>query len=190
MTEEEKEERDEKKKREEFKTEMKEFVKEFPDLEVEKTERDVDLGDGQIYHSLFYLINKVDGVGDIELFIRNKEHLESFRQILSMDFLLFDDFLGIRKEKEIEVYLNPINVPYRVLNIEAGETKTIFDVKLNYLKNELDIKVQINPVGSFIPILAKQIRGFRVPRSRNIVLTIKNLNNLSNEGLMLSLIHI
>lgn len=181
MTEEEKE---EKEKREKFKTEMKKFVKEFPDIEVEKIERDIDLGDGEIYHSLLYIINKVDGVGDIELFIRNSEHLENFKQILSTDFLLFDDFLGVRNEKEIEVYLNPINVPYRTLSIEGEETKTIFDVKLNYLKNELDIKIQINPEDSFIPILAKQIRGFRIPRRRSIVLTIKNLNKFSNEGLM------
>jgi hypothetical protein len=184
MTEEEKEEKKEEERREEFKTEMDKFVKEFPDLEIEKKEREIDLGDGDIYHSLFYLINKVDGVGELELFIRDKEHLKNFKQIISTDFLLFDDFLGIRKEKEIEVYLSPINVPYGVLSIEEGETKTIFDVKLNYLKNELDLKVQINPEGSFIPVLAKQIRGFRTPRRRSIVLTIKNLEKISPEGLM------
>jgi hypothetical protein len=184
MTEEEKEgEKREEEKREAFKAEMKEFVKEFPKLEVEKKENKIVIED-DVYHSLFYLINKVKGVGDLELFIRNKEHLENFKQILTTDFLLFDDFLGIRKEKDIEVYLNPINVPYGVLSIEDGETKTIFDVKLNYLKNELDIKVQINPEESFIPILAKQIRGFRTPRRRSLVLTIKNLTKTSNEGLM------
>ncbi|MDT0691869.1 hypothetical protein RM549_18905 [Salegentibacter sp. F188] len=174
----------EEEKRKEFKAEMQEFIEEFPKIEIEKREREIDLGDGEIYHSLLYIVNKVEGVGDIELFIRDKEHLKNFKQIISTDFLLFDDFLGINKENKIEVYLNPINVPYTVLSIEDGEDKTIFDVKLNYLKNELDIKIQINPEGSIIPILAKQIRGFRTPLRRSIVLTIKNLSKISNEGLM------
>lgn len=175
---------EEDKKREEFRAEMEEFVKEFPKLEIEKKENRIVFDDGEIWQSLLYLVNNVKGVGDVELFIRDKEHLQNFKKILETDFLLFDDFLGLRKEKDIEVYLNPINVPYGVLSIEDGETKTIFDVKLNYLKNELDIKIQINPEDSFIPILAKQIRGFRSPRRRSIVLTIKNLRKTSNEGLM------
>lgn len=175
---------EEDKQREEFRAEMEEFIKEFPKLEIEKKENRIVFDDGEIWQTLLYLVNNVKGVGDIELFIRDKEHLQNFKKILETDFLLFDDFLGLRKEKDIEVYLNPINVPYGVLSIEDGETKTIFDVKLNYLNNELNIKIQINPEDSFIPILAKQIRGFRTPRRRSIVLTIKNLRKTSSEGLM------
>ncbi|EJG03394.1 hypothetical protein [Flavobacterium sp. F52] len=177
------EEKREEEKREEFKGEMIKFAKEFPKLEIEKKEDKIPFDD-EIYHSLFFLVNKVPGVGDLELYVRNMEHLENLKKILATDFLLFDDFLGIRKEKDIEIYLNPITIPYSLSVVKEGESKTIFDVKLNYLKNELDIKIQLNPQETFIPILCKQIRGFRLPRARSFVLTIKNLSKTSSEGLM------
>lgn len=168
--------------RNQFNAEMEKFAKEFPKLEIEKKESKIEFDDGEVFHSLLYIINKVKGVGEIELFIRDLEHLDNFKSILNTDFQLFDDFLGIRKDNNIEVYLNPINVPYHVLSNEE-EAKNIFDIKLNYIKNELDIKIQVEPENSFIPILAKQIRGFRAPRRRSIVLTIGNLKKLSKEGL-------
>jgi hypothetical protein len=170
-------------KRNQFKAEMEKFAKEYPKLEIEKKESKMEFDDGEVFHYLIYIINKVKGVGEIELFIRDLEHLDNLKTILNTDFQLFDDFLGLRKNNDIEVYLNPINVPYPVLSNEEGEAKNIFDIKLNYLKNELDIKIQIDPENSFMPILAKQIRGFRAPR-RSVVLTISNLKKLSKEGLM------
>lgn len=174
--------KEEKEEKKEFILAMEELRKEFPDIGIEKREDSFVISDNLI-ERLSYTISNIKSIGDLDLIVRNKSEIENIKTIINDEFELFDDFFAIKSGNKIEIFLNPINVPFGVTRMGEENSKDIFEVKINYYRNELAIKLQINPANTFLSALAKQIRGFRSYRRKVLILTIENLKKPTSEGL-------
>jgi len=172
----------EKKEKKEFILAMEKLDEEFPDIGIEKRENSFVIGDDLI-ESLSYTISNIKSIGDLDLIVRNQSEIENIKIIINDEFQLFDDFFAIKSGNKIEIFLNPINIPYGITRTGDEDSKDIFEVKINYYRNELSVKLQINPSDSFLPVLSKQIRGFRPYRRKSIILTIEDLKKPTSEGL-------
>ncbi len=164
-----------------MKKEFEKVIKKFPNLKLEEVEQkflfDEEL---EIHHHLH--INGLQGNPDLTILIRAEDEIKTVLEIPLEEIFVFKDFLGIYNDKKVEVILTDIG--FRSFLNEKRLEKSPIEIRINYKKSELKIKIQLVQEETSLKFIANHIRGaFRGRFKRAIVLSIENFSNISLENL-------
>ncbi|WP_298308462.1 hypothetical protein [Flavobacterium sp.] len=164
-----------------MKKEFKKIQSLFPNLKTEEIEQKYLLEEElEVIHNI--LISGISGNPDLTLLIRDKEEAELIQKIPLQDLFLFKDYLGCLCEKKVEVILSEVGFRSYLLDRRLEENP--IEIKINYKKQELKIKIQLADDENYLKFIVNHIRGANRYRfKRAIVLSIENISNLNVDNL-------
>jgi len=167
--------------------EIKKFQEEFKTLKIEDKEFNYEwLGEKKT--EKMYFVYGYEGNPKLLLYFEDATELETIAEFSRKGFSVFPDFLAIKYDDTIEILLK--KAPSRKIRqtiFDEGRTTntTVFEIGLNYNKNDLNIKIEIGKIENILPKVMSFVRGARrYAREDSIVLKIQNYNKPSQEGLI------
>ncbi|EKT3967502.1 hypothetical protein NTJ12_002597 [Flavobacterium psychrophilum] len=165
---------------------IKAFQEEFKKLKLESKEYSYVIADGSEKKGIEYYISGINGNPNLQLYFEEENEIEAISEVLRHQIFIFNDFLAIKYDNTIEVLLTTISfrTSLRKYRPEEGEENfKLFEIGLNYHKNELNISLEIGEQNNILPKLTNFIRGsFRYTRNP-IILRIENYSKPSSEGI-------
>ena len=163
---------------------LKAFKEEFKKLNIESREYKFSFGPSDEEIGIEYFITGLDGNPNLQLNFDNEEELQKISEVLRKKVFVFNDFLAIKYDNTIEILLTTISFRTSLRKYKPSEDDNyrLFEIGLNYHKNELNIFLEVGEHDSILPQLANYIRGgFRYSRNP-IILKIENYTKPSTEG--------
>lgn len=153
----------------------------FPNLKVELLEQKYILRE-KIVIDKRILLSGILGNEDLVLVFNDENDVNKISTFPLQEIYLFKGFLGVFNDKKIEVLLSEIS-----LRTYFGDRleKSPLEIKINYKKSELKIKIELTEEETLLRFISSHIRGSfsRGRYRRGLVLTIENLSNINLENL-------
>jgi hypothetical protein len=160
---------------------------EFSKLNFEIKEYEFFYGEDDIRKEDRIHISGFEGNAEFQLVIKPDDEIDSVKSILKENIIVFPDFLAIRYNNTIEILLTSISYRTSFRNIEIDEevNKTvIFNVGMNYHKNNLNILLEIGQ-DNLLPKFLQYVRGaFRYSRRKPTILKIEGYKKESSDGIV------
>lgn len=161
--------------------------KEFKDLNFEKKELDLFYAEDDIRKEDRIHISGFKGNPEFKIVIKPDDEIDEISEILKENIFVFPDFLAIRYKNTIEVLLTTISYRTSFRNIEIDDkvSKTvIFNVGINYHKNDLNILLEIGQ-DNLLPKFLQLVRGaYRYSRRKPTILKIEGYKKESPDGIV------
>ena len=163
-------------------TELTKVKEQFPKLKSELLEQKYVFKD-EVEIDQKILLSGILGNNDLVLIIRDEEDVEKVLNIPLQEIFLFKEILGVFYNSKVEVLLSEVAARSFLANKRLE--KSPLEIKINYKKSELLIKVEFSEDETPLKFLASHIRGTlgRGRYRRGLILSIENLSNIKLENL-------
>lgn len=156
----------------------------FKYLKIEKIEEEDPFAlEGEVPEiEIYYRITNFNGNKNISITISSEEQVGELTNILLLEPVLLDEYLGVKYDDKYEIILTPITNRYLTYRIR----KLSMAILINYFKNELSIKIE-SDIDNLPSTYFNNHLNTSGPGKRNYVLTIENYKRPSSDGVNLDL---
>lgn len=166
---------------------IKKFQEEFKSLKIEPKEYHIVWEDKE-EKGTRYFVTGFEGNPELPIVFTEESDIDRIAEFSRKGIFIFPDFLAIKYDTTIEILLTTISYRTSFRNIdyeEEGSNTPIFEIGLNYYRNELNIKLEIGNEDNILPKFSNFIRGAsRYSRRKPTILKIENYKKPSQEGLV------
>jgi hypothetical protein len=170
-----------------MKQKIEKFQQEFESLKIEPKEYYIVWEDKE-EKGVRYYVTGFEGNPELPIIFTDEKDIETISDFSRKGIFIFPDFLAIKYDNTIEILLTTISYRTSFRNLDwedENSNKTIFEIGLNYFKNELNIKLDIGNEDNLLPKFSSFIRGAsRYSRRKPTILKIENYKKASQDGLV------
>tara|TARA_R110001583_G_scaffold100931_1_gene247206 strand:- start:1417 stop:2655 length:1239 start_codon:yes stop_codon:yes gene_type:complete len=132
----------------------------------------------------FYLINGLDKNESTDFYIRESQDIDILEELIEKKPYFYNDFIGVYFESTIQIPLSTVSFRSHRAIDRDDEGKEIISVKINYFKNDLEIKVRYATSDDLISKYSQILRGARrFSRRTPLIIEINNLSKPTVEGI-------
>ncbi|MDV3540997.1 hypothetical protein CMU94_17930 [Elizabethkingia anophelis] len=159
------------------------FKKKFPNITIESKDYHYIFDDVEAKGTLYYL-KGLEGNKELILSFEKSTELTKLSKLLHKNIYVFKDFLAIKYENTIEILLTRVSSRtfFRRLN-DKNENPELFNIGLNYNRNELNISIGYKKEETILPELSNFIRGGKRYARMPLIFKIDNFIKPSPEGI-------
>lgn len=160
------------------------FKKKFPSLTVESIEYQ-NFFDSVEEKGIVYFVKGLNGNNELQLNFEKATELTKITKLLNKNIYVFKDFLAIKYDNTVEILLTTVSprTSIRRYEDEENENYQLFNIGLNYFKNELNITIEFGTEKKILPEFASFIRGGRRFARRPLTFKIENFTKISPDGI-------
>lgn len=127
------------------------------------------------------------GNSDFQMIIRDSDELTLISELLNKELFIFTDFLAIKYGSTIEILLTTVanRTSYYYPELDENLNKSILlNIDLNYLRNNLNILLEVGKENTLIKFLQFVQGVYRYSKRRPHILKIENFKNESTDGII------